>query len=104
MASCNAYFEAGYTTSGSFNIKPDGYFGRSICVYCEMREDSASRGGWTLVYRYSFTNYADFTSADNHVNFIPNWVDHANWSGNAESTLEVRQRCHLSFPRAFNNL
>ncbi len=40
-------------------------------------------------YRYSFTNYASFTSSDNHVTFIPSWTDHDDWGGSSESTLEV---------------
>lgn len=30
-------------------------------------------GGWTLVYSYTFTNYASFTSSDNAVTPRPNW-------------------------------
>jgi hypothetical protein len=43
------FVQAGYL-SGSYRIKPEGYFGAPICVYCEMRDDDdGAGGGWTLV-------------------------------------------------------
>jgi len=74
MESCLAYYEAGYD-SGSYLIKPDGVRA-SMCVYCNMTLEG---GGWTLVYRYTFNNYADFDASSNYVSHIPTWENHDNW-------------------------
>ena len=39
-------------------------------VYCDMKTHG---GGWTLVYSYTFTNYASFDSKSNAVTPRPNW-------------------------------
>ena len=39
-------------------------------VYCEME---LYEGGWTLVYRYTFTNYIYFYGSNNSVTPRPNW-------------------------------
>ena len=36
-------------------------------------ESGNSRGGWTLVYSYTFTNYNSFGSSNNAVTPRPNW-------------------------------
>ena len=70
MGSCLDYFNAGYE-SGSYYIKPDGYRKGSMCVFCNMTLEG---GGWTLVYRYGFNNYDDFTASSNYVSHIPTCV------------------------------
>lgn len=57
--------------SGVYWIKPDSsssppYFK----VYCDME---TRRGGWMLVYSYTFTNYNSFSSPSNAVTPRPNW-------------------------------
>ena len=40
-------------------------------LLCYM--DKPRKTGWTLVWRYGFTNYKSFTSGNNHITTIPNW-------------------------------
>lgn len=70
MKTCLDYYEAGYP-SGSYYVKPDGFRKNPMCVFCNMDLEG---GGWTLVYRYGFNNYDDFTDSTNFVTHIPTYV------------------------------
>lgn len=56
--------------------QPDGVYklghsdGGSTLVYCDMH---TAGGGWSLVYRYSFTDYANFKQGTNAVSLAPDW-------------------------------
>ena len=57
--------------SGVYWIKPNPSSPLTgFKVYCDME---TQRGGWTLVYSYTFTNYNNFGSATNAVTPRPSW-------------------------------
>jgi hypothetical protein len=68
MASCAALRAAGVLEDGRYWVQPVG--SSPMEVWCDM---STSDGGWTLVYAYTFTNYASFGSVSNAVTPRPNW-------------------------------
>lgn len=58
--------------SSVYWIDPDGGFqSNAFQVYCDQQTDG---GGWTLVYSYTFTDYAHFKSASNAVTPRPSWL------------------------------
>ena len=65
------------TISKEYWIKPNND-SAPFLVYCEME---LNNGGWTLVYGYTFTNYADFYGTSNAVTPRPSWpAPHSNVS------------------------
>ena len=48
---------------------PSGYHD-AFGVFCDMETE---KGGWTLVYSYTFTNFNNFYSKTNAVTPRPNW-------------------------------
>ena len=54
--------------SGTYWIKLPS--NKLLQVYCDMK---THRGGWTLVYGYTFTDYNNFDTARNAITPRPNW-------------------------------
>jgi hypothetical protein len=68
LAHCAALRAAGVTEDGKYWVQPNG--SAPMEVWCDM---STSDGGWTLVYAYTFTDYANFGSLSNAVTPRPSW-------------------------------
>ena len=57
----NAWAEMGYTTSGTYNICPDGDNESDVYeLYCDMDHDG---GGWTYVARGTYSSDGDTTDS-----------------------------------------
>lgn len=68
---CLDAFQHGVTSDGVITIDPDGPGGNAAySAYCDMTH---AGGGWTLVWSYGFTDYANFGSGDNAVTPRPTW-------------------------------
>ena len=84
FATCNAAYKAGCPT-GTYKIS---IAGKTTRMFCYM--DKTRKAGWTLVWRYGFSNYKSFTSGNNHIPTIPTWHKHSSFKGNKLSTLEAK--------------
>ena len=59
------------STSGVYWVKPmPSHYHDAFGVFCDMETE---KGGWTLVYSYTFTNFNNFYSKTNAVTPRPNW-------------------------------
>ena len=81
-ASCQDVAKAG-CSSGSYQIK---LAGKEQRLYCYVN----GIVGWTLVWRYTFSNYKSFSSGSNHITTIPNWHSHTSFKGNSVGSLEAK--------------
>ena len=60
----------GILNSGRYWLSPKDN-GLPFIGYCDMDNE---RGGWTLAYSYTFTNFHKFRGSDNTVTPVPSWM------------------------------
>ncbi|KAL9960641.1 hypothetical protein ACROYT_G034125 [Oculina patagonica] len=76
--------------SGIYWLDPDGgSHGNAFQAYCDQQTD---RGGWTLVWSYTFTDYSNFNKGDNAITPRPTWT--ANGANTRVSTTVPLSETH----------